>query len=73
MLNISEKKKQEAEKIAKKLNVKTLFVNNKNEFFTSENLASVSVDNDKDKYGKIEFSIVDDSKGSEKDDENPQK
>lgn len=42
--------------IARQLKTDTLFINEKGEFFTSENLAQLSVKGDKNKYQKLDYS-----------------
>lgn len=47
--------KKEGASIAKQLGVKSLFVNDKGEFFTEENRALISVDKQEERYTKLEF------------------
>jgi hypothetical protein len=57
-MKITKDKLKEAQDIAKKYGYKQMFVNNKGELFTSENLASVSVDHDKDKYTEVPLNVA---------------
>lgn len=41
---------------AERLKVTILYINNKGEYFTSENLAQLSVKGDKKKYQKLDYS-----------------
>lgn len=56
-MKISEETKQRGEELASDLKVGVLYVNDKNEFFTSENLAALSVSGNKTKYQKLDFGI----------------
>ena len=55
-MNITNEQRAEAQKTAEKLKVATLYVNDKGEYFTSENLAQLSVASDKKRYQKLDFS-----------------
>jgi hypothetical protein len=53
-MNISKEKKAEALKIKAAHGYKEIYVNNKGEFFSMENYASMSVDGDRKRYMKVE-------------------
>ncbi len=55
-LKITDKTRQKGLKIAQKNNLNVVYVNDKGEFFSTENLAALSVKGDKEKYTKIEVS-----------------
>lgn len=57
-MKATKKQIEEGKNIAAKLNVQKLFVNKNGEYFTSENLASLSVGHDKDKYLGLDYSSV---------------
>jgi hypothetical protein len=44
---------EKGKELARQHGVKQLFVNNKDEFFTSHNAASLSVGHDKDKFAEV--------------------
>lgn len=54
-MKISEETKQRGEELAGELKASVLYVNDKNEFFTTENLAALSVSGNKKKYQKLDF------------------
>ncbi|MBD8348583.1 hypothetical protein [Dysgonomonas sp. HGC4] len=49
---------EKGKEIAKDLKVKKLYLNDKGEFFTSQNLASLSVKADKKKYTTLDYSTT---------------
>lgn len=56
-MKITEETRQRGKELAGELKASVLFVNDKNEFFTSENLASLSVSGNKAKFQKLDFVI----------------
>lgn len=54
-MKATEEQFEKGKAIAEKLKVNTLFINEGGEYFTSENLAQLSVKGDKKKYQKLEF------------------
>lgn len=54
-MDVSKEIQKEAQALAKKYGYKELFVNESGEFFTSANLAAVSVGNDKEKYAEVQL------------------
>lgn len=66
-LKITSETKKRAEEVAKKNGLNVIFVNDKGEFFSNENFASLSVKADKSRYAKIEAVVIDfldDEKGT---------
>lgn len=57
-MKISEEIKNKGQKFAEQMKVSVLYVNEKGEFFSSENLAQLSVKGDKKKYEKLDFTPV---------------
>ncbi len=57
-MKISKDKLKEAQDIAKKYGFKQMYVNEGGEFFTSENLASGSVNGNKDKYAEVPLNVA---------------
>jgi hypothetical protein len=57
-MNITQKQEDKAQKIIKELDLKELFINESGEFFTTENLAKLSVSGDSKKFQKIEKKAV---------------
>lgn len=54
-MKITDEQKAKAQELAEKLKVGWLYVNDKGEYFTSENLAQLSVGGDKKKYFMLGF------------------
>jgi hypothetical protein len=52
-IQLSKEQKKKAAEIARKHKVDTVFVNDKNEYFTQQNLVELSVNGDKEKYGSL--------------------
>ena len=52
-MKISEEKLKEGRKLAREFGFKTLFVNEKGEFFTDKGFASMSVEYDKEKFAEV--------------------
>ena len=65
-LKITSETKKRAQEVAEKNGLNVVFVNDKGEFFSNENFASLSVKGDKSKYAKIEVVAVSDDSESEK-------
>jgi hypothetical protein len=57
-MEISEKKKKEALELKAKYGYKDIYINEKGEFFSTENYAKMSVAGDKKKYAKVEEGTV---------------
>lgn len=57
-MNITDEQKEKAQELAEKLKVSVLYINDKGEYFTNENLVQLSVDGDKKKYQKLDFAPV---------------
>lgn len=57
-MNITKTQEEKARKIIKELNLKEIFINENGEFFTTENLAKLSVNGDSKKFDKIEKAAV---------------
>lgn len=55
-MKATNKQIEEGKAIAKQLKTDTLFINENGEYFTSENLAQLSVNGDKKKYQKLDYS-----------------
>lgn len=65
-MKVTKKQAEEGAAIAEKLRVNGLFINKKGEYFTSENLAALSVGGKKDQYARLDFSAqVPDTAGDE--------
>ncbi len=56
-MKITESQQKQARELAEKHGCKELYLNDKGEFFTSENYAAMSVSNDKEKYLKLSIGI----------------
>jgi hypothetical protein len=56
-MNITESQRKQARELAAKHGYKELYLNDKGELFTSQNHASMSVNNDKEKYQKLSIGI----------------
>ena len=54
-MQVTKEHREKAAELAAKNKVNTLYVNKKGEFFTSENLASISVNGKNNNYAKIEI------------------
>jgi hypothetical protein len=54
-MQVTKVQKQKAAEIAKAQKITTVWVNASGEFFTTDNLASLSVAGEKDKYAKIDL------------------
>lgn len=63
-MNLTQKQEEKAQGIIKELKLKELFINENGEFFTTENLAKLSVNGDSKKFQKIEKAAVKTGKGS---------
>lgn len=57
-MNATAEQIEKGKKIAKELKVNTLYLNEKGEYFTSLNLASLSVKGDKKKYTTLDYSTT---------------
>lgn len=57
-MKITDEQRAKAQELAEKLKVSKLYVNDKGEYFTSENLAQLSVEGNKKKYQKLDFAPV---------------
>lgn len=57
-MKISDEKRKEGEEHAKALKTNVIYINDKGEFFSTENLAQLSVDGNKKKYQKLDFAPV---------------
>jgi 23S rRNA pseudoU1915 N3-methylase RlmH len=57
-MNVTKEQKAKALEIAKAQKVKAVWVNEKGEYFTSEDLASLSVKGKKDKYQEISTKVA---------------
>ncbi len=57
-LKITSETKKRAEEVAAKNGLSVIYVNEKGEFFSNENFASLSVKGNKEKYAKIEVVAV---------------
>lgn len=57
-MNLTQKQQDKAQKIIKELNLKEIFINKSGEFFTTENLAKLSVEGNSKKFLKIEKAAV---------------
>lgn len=55
MLKITDKQKKEALEIGRKHKAAAIYVNDKGEYFSDENLCKTSVGGDKELYGKVEI------------------
>ncbi|NDV93543.1 hypothetical protein D0T84_01250 [Dysgonomonas sp. 521] len=55
-MKANQKQIEKGKSIAKQLKTDTLFINDKGEYFTSENRAQLSVNGDKKKYQKLDYS-----------------
>jgi hypothetical protein len=55
-MKANQEQTQKGKSLAGRLKTDTLFVNERGEFFTSENLAQLSVKGDKKKYRKLDYS-----------------
>jgi hypothetical protein len=53
-MQVTKEQKAKAAEIAKAQKIKAVWVNEKGEFFTAEDLASLSVDGKKEKFAKID-------------------
>lgn len=65
-MKITNEIKKQAAEVAEKNRLNVVFVNERGEFFSSENFAALSVKGDKAKYAKIEVDIVSDAPEDEK-------
>lgn len=63
-MNITEKQLDKAQSIMNELNLQKIFINENGEFFSTENLAKLSVKGDTKKFLKIEKAAVKTGKGS---------
>ena len=59
-MKITNEIKKQAAEVAEKNRLNVVFVNERGEFFSSENFVALSVKGDKAKYAKIEVDIVSD-------------
>lgn len=57
-MKITDEQKTKGIEIATGLKITVLYINDKGEFFTSENLAQLSVAGDKKKYQKLDFALA---------------
>ena len=57
-MKISEEIRNKGQELAEQMKVSVLYVNEKGEFFSSENLAQLSVKGDKKKYEKLDFTPI---------------
>ena len=67
ILKISVETKKRAQEVAEKNGLSAIYVNDKGEFFSNENFASLSVKADKSRFAKIDAVIIDfldDEKGT---------
>jgi 23S rRNA pseudoU1915 N3-methylase RlmH len=60
-MNVTKEQKAMAIEIAKAQKVKSVWINEKGEYFTSEDLASLSVKGKKDKYQEISTKVAADN------------
>lgn len=60
-MKITEEIRNKGQELASKMKVNSLYVNDKGEFFTTQNLASLSVDGKKDRYQEINFAVTEEN------------
>jgi hypothetical protein len=57
-MNATNEQIEKGKELAEKLKVTVLYINDKGEYFTSDNLAQLSVKGDKKKYQKLDYSAA---------------
>lgn len=65
-MNLTQKQQDKAQSIIKELDLKEIFINDKGEFFTTENLAKLSVKGDSKKFDCVKKTAVKTDKGGAK-------
>ncbi len=56
-MEVTKEQKKQAQELASKHKVKSIFINESGEFFTEQNLAALSVGGDKEKFAEINCAV----------------